>query len=439
MPACTDPTQVGAELLEEDGIDVGFTDTLTLRSSTLTGDTVRTYTPSTNSQLLTFLFGDFADPVFGRSTSNIYVQTRLQRASNGLSLVFPDFENAVLDSVVLVLRYDSTGFYGDTDQSFGIEVSEIMDQIDPAEDYYSNVSFNTDMQPFTNYEFTPNLDSVEVFDYSGSDVDTLSFVQLRIPMPATLGQRFIDADTSIYANDSVFLDFFNGLKLSPSKETNGMLGFNFGRFSATDLLRSGIYVYYTVDTLQKQYLFQVNDFSTKIAAFENDHTSALVEPFINNASLGDSLVFIQAMEGLNTRIDFPNIDDLKGFIVNKAELEIGIATVSGDDPQRYTPLEQLIVLRPNEDGDLRVISDVSFAGSNLAESLGGVVEPGMNGAPDYYNFNITAHFQDMIDGIEPNFLYFSAFPRAEQADRVVLYGANHQEFPIKLKLYYTKP
>ncbi len=438
LPSCTDPTQVGSDLLEEDEINVGFIDTLSLQSSTEAGDTVRTYSPEIDLQLGAFLFGDFVDPVFGRSKSELYVQPRMQRASNGISLLYPDFEGAMLDSVVLVIRYDSNAFYGNFDQTFGIQLQEIMDDIDQSEEYYSNASFNIDNQVITEYEFVPNLDSTEVYYYFDGEKDTLSFPQLRIPLPASFGQRFIDADTLVYTNDSTFLEYFNGLKLSPTKETDGLIAFDFGSLSAVDPI-AGIYLYYHVDTIVDQYQFQINDYSAKIATFDNDPTGAFVEPFIDNATAEDSLVFIQSMEGLYTRVDFPTVEDLKGLIINKAELEFSLATVTGDDPMKYAPVEQLIVLRPNADGDLRAISDVTFGSSNLPASLGGVVVAGANGQPDYYNLNITAHFQDMIDGIEPNFLYFSAFPRAERANRVVLYGANHQEFPIKLKLYYTKP
>ncbi len=440
LPSCTDPTQVGSDLLEEDEINVGFIDTLTMVSSTETGDTVRTYSPDIDLQLRSYLFGNFIDPVFGQSKSEIYVRPRLQRASNGVSLVYPDFEDAVLDSVVLILRYDSSAFYGNFEETFGMEVREVTEMIDPSEDYYSNSSFSADNQIIAEHEFVPDPnDSTEVYYYFDGEADTLKFDQLRVPLPASFGQRFIDADTSVYENDSTFLEYFKGLKLSPTKETDGLIAFDFGGFSVANAQLTGIYVYYHVDTVPGHYQFQINTFSTKVAAFDNDPTGAFVAPFIDNSDAVDSLVFIQSMEGLYTRVDFPYVSDLKGLIINKAELEFDIASVSGDDPMRYAPVEQLIVLRKNEDGELRVISDVTFASTNLPASLGGVVVAGSDGSPDFYRLNITSHFQDMIDGIEPNILYFSAFPRAERANRVVLYGANHQEFPIRLKLYFTKP
>ena len=42
LAACTDPTIVGGSLLDQDKADVGFNDTLTIRATTITNDSIRT-------------------------------------------------------------------------------------------------------------------------------------------------------------------------------------------------------------------------------------------------------------------------------------------------------------------------------------------------------------------------------------------------------------
>ena len=54
--SCSDPLNVGAELLDEDLASVGFTDTFQLKFRTEIGDSVRAFSP-TSSSISTFLFG----------------------------------------------------------------------------------------------------------------------------------------------------------------------------------------------------------------------------------------------------------------------------------------------------------------------------------------------------------------------------------------------
>lgn len=81
MPSCIDPTEIGSELLDQDLIDVGFTDTITIVSTTIKGDSVRTH------QYLTYLdgylLGDYKDPFFGRSTASFYGQVGMIRTASG--------------------------------------------------------------------------------------------------------------------------------------------------------------------------------------------------------------------------------------------------------------------------------------------------------------------------------------------------------------------
>ena len=73
--SCSDPTAIGTDLLEQDLIEVGFIDTLTIRSKTINPIRTLTYAPpfqldfftiETFNHPSTFLFGQFSDPIFGK-------------------------------------------------------------------------------------------------------------------------------------------------------------------------------------------------------------------------------------------------------------------------------------------------------------------------------------------------------------------------------------
>ena len=433
LNACADPTGIGADLLEEDQVDVEFTDTLSLKSKIERSDSVRTYSPFLSSQLNSYLFGNFKDPVFGNTLASNYLQLRLEFDK-------VDFTNSVLDSIILVIPYDTTGIYGDISETFGMDILQVVEEMPRLDEHFSNTTFETDMLPLMNYEFTPTLDSIPFISYVNSTPDTISFPHLRIPIMMTdpIKEIFFNQDTNYYENDTTFFSNsgFHGLHLNPTLETAGLLSFELG------LTGSGIYVYYVKDdTLETQFRFELNELSTRTVNYQQDYSGSIVESFLENPDLTDTLAFVQSMAGLNLNIEVPNITDLKGIIVNKAELELNIASIEGDSPDLYGPIEQLLISKRNSEGNLEVISDVVFSGGSTAalnSVFGGIIETGDDGAPDLYKMNLSSHIQDMIDGVEPNTIIITPLSTSERAFRVPLYGASHPEYRIKLKLAYTK-
>lgn len=428
--SCTDPTKLGSDLLEEDQISAGFTDTLSLISYTVEGDSVRTYTELFSAQLNTYLFGDFTSPVFGRSMSSLYVQARMPRSSS-LSVIEPDFKDTdLLDSVVLVLPYDTAGYYGSTNEMFGIDVFELSESIKDTADYYSNQTFQSYAVPIGSKFFIPRKDSVEIIRYTGTNPDTLKVpMQLRIPLNQMWGSAFIFRDTATYKSDSAFLDFFKGLYLKPTTPNGGLISFNLKDAAA------GVYIYYSRAGKAYEYQLPFNALAARIANYVNDHSGTPVANFISNRQLGDSLVFVQGMEGLNTVLEIPNVEALKGLIVNKAELEIFVDGLGNN--VIYPSLKYLSLLYPTTGDALQVVSDISLASTRRFDIFGGVFEKGTVGRPNVYKMNISAHFQDMIDGIVSNKLYITAFPKPEDAAFVTLLGAKHPLYPIRLKVAFT--
>lgn len=430
--ACVDPTDVGSELLEGDQVGVDYTDTLTLQTSSFIGDTLTTYSPTT--LLSSYLFGQMEDPVFGKTRASIYTQARLQRTLSGAYQSF-DFSGATLDSIVLVLVYDSAGYYGNVSQTYGMDVLELDESLDNDASYNSDRGFATKPVLLGSREFVPRYDSLEVINYSNDDADTVKVApHLRIPLSTELGLRLLQYDTTVYKNDSTFLEAFKGLHLKPGTTTNGVLSFNI--LSAF----SGIHLFYTKNAKKEQYVFAFNNFGVTTAQYEHDYTDAPVEPYLNDASLGGEYTFVQGMRGVYTKITLPHVEELENIIINKAELIVTVAYLGNDNAQVFTPADQLLLFTRNSSGKLKEIDDVALglAVSGLNEIFGGVLEKGTNGQPSRYKMNLTAHFQQMIKGEEINEIYLVVRFGARRADRVTLCGAEHPTYPMQLKLTYTK-
>lgn len=432
---CADPTFVGSELLDDDRVEAVFTDTVTIRSRTIRGDSVVTYAGL--ASLEAYLFGDFQDPKFGRTFAEIYAQPTLEISS--FSFLPPNFEDATVDSVVLVLPYTDAGFYGNTEVPYSMDVYELTDSLTLDSFYYSSKKLN-----YTNLlgskTFLPSLDSVTFIDYRTSSPDTVSLAQLRIPMDAGFATRLVTADTSVYESSSSFREYFRGIAIVPSGPTPGMISFDLvptgGNYDA------GLYVYFQRDSVPLQYRFPISYYSPVMTHLENDHTGTAVEPIINDGALSDSLAVIQGTEGLLMELEFPNLEGLRDVILNKAELLVPIASLEDGDDTLYPPAEQVFAYYYDEStNSYRLIDDVILPASGTVNAVfGGVIVEGAGDQPDYYRINLSVYMQDMLSdrGTDVrDVIYLTVAPRAARASRSVLYGASHPEHPIKLNLTYT--
>lgn len=436
--ACTDPTEIGADLLDGDKAEVGFSDTLSVIAFTLPPDTTLTYFPAFNQNeaFRSYPFGEIDDPVFGKSRALLYAQVALTEAA-------PSFELARLDSVVLVLPLDTLGAYGSRLEPYGLSVHRLTEVIDPNRNYFSNQRFAYDPSPLGSIERVPSFDSVTVIDHGllTNRARPLRLpAQLRIPLSAQFGEELLRLDPANYSRDSAFVAYFRGLHLRPTTVNQGLLSF--------DLLspNAGIFLYYTnsTDTLPLQYQFFFNPFRARVTQFEHDPGSGVVGRYIDNPALGDSLIFVQAMAGPVARIEIPHVQDFKGLIVNKAELEVYIADVPGDDLSLFRPVREMMLLTKDRDGRLVFVDDINLlirqdqTRAILRRFYGGVPVAGKPGEPMLYRMNFTTHFQGMVEGRKPNELFLSVFDRAQRTTRVPLYGAKHPEYAIRLKVAFTR-
>ena len=453
--ACTDPTSLGAGLLEQDAATIERIDTLTLLTSTVPSDPVRTHAdPAAVFIFLPeMLFGEMDEPVFGKATAEIYTQVRLQRSESG-NVIFPDFSgNIVVDSFVLVLPYNLNGFYGNTEGQFGIEVFRMEEAIDPTQTYFDDASFAVNPMPIGSRLFTPGSDSLLVLDYNTPGrVDTLQFAHLRVPLDPGFAQEILQADSLSFTSDSLLQEFIKGLYLRPSTTNEEVMSFS------VSSSRTGMILYYTQnDTLQRQYQFQTNG-GRRVASLIHDYENAIAGEYISDGGQMDSLVFVQGMAGLNLEVRIPHIRDLEGVIVNKAELELAIAELPEDMQDVYTFTDQLIVTYRDEEDQLILIDDIRFltrepgfpsaVGFDQGALIGTVLpSPVFDGqvqldgdtGPARIRFNISAHLQRMIEGQVPDQFTISVQPTSANAQRIVLYGGAHSQYPATLTLALTKP
>ena len=427
---CGDASPIGSDVLEGDRLDIQYMDTLPLTGRIVSSDPLPTFRIQTDTttaiSLRNRIVGRLNDPFLGVTTTQVYMQF-------SLSTVEPDFENATLDSVVLVLGYDSLGFYGESNIFQRVDVLEL------AEDFPMVSSFNSDETISTGNSLGFRLmipsfrDSVAITNHN-DDMDVAKVQpQLRIRLDDALGNALITDSTLIQSNDN-FRAFFKGIALSAVPQS-GRGTFAIDQSSTIN----GIYIYYTTqDTVRRTYRLFTN--SRVAASIQHEYASASVQNLIDAPN--SELLAVQGMAGVNSVVTLENLDPIIDQVINYAEL-VGIIAF---DPNLETDIfepRNVIALEENSEGENVAISDVSLGQSrgDLLRFFGGTPQDTVINGVDrqFMRFNITSHIKDIQNN--PNVskdIILSSLAKVENPGRTILYGPQHPLYPMKLNVTFTK-
>ena len=111
--------------------------------------------------------------------------------------------------------------------------------------------------------------------------------------------------------------------------------------------------------------------------------------------------------------------------------------MNGDEDLRPVP-QQLVLRQEDIDGSLDFTRDfVSAQGAGDITIAGGTPEDMGNGIYKY-TFQVASQLQDIIEGESPNELFIRVATKIEDFRRVVLFGADHSTYPIRLNVTFTK-
>ena len=129
----------------------------------------------------------------------------------------------------------------------------------------------------------------------------------------------------------------------------------------------------------------------------------------------DSIVYLQGLDGVYTRVSFPDIEDLSSVIINKAEV---VVYLNDTGTTELSEPIQLVAKYLNNASEYQLIDDIvtSFLRVQSYLLFGGVLEKVDDGY--IYRIQFAEQFQEMID--DPNaekaiyltcLLYTSPSPR----------------------------
>lgn len=442
--SCQKDNNLGEVLLQNEKIELSHKNNFEIKAGTFKGEDpigfnifVDIYNNVSLISPNIALIGDIQDPIFGSTKSSFYARL-VYNPNAGI----PSFSGLTLDSAVLVLAYDSLGFYGNNKGVHNLTIEEISEDYKDIDTVYSTKDLMTTGSIIASKSFIPNYkDSLTILAHT--DTSSLKIpAQLRIRMDQQWAENLIKnplietAPTDDF-ND-VLYSVIKGIKISSSSDGKGILGLG---VDDSDIGSSGLtkmFFYFTDATnVKSNYTFYFS--RQKFNSFDLDYSGSVVESFIDNESKGDSLVFLQSMNGLNFYVDLKDFTTIKDKIINFAELEFTVATLPGDNLSTHSPVLQLLAFE-DSDGKKIEIDDISLLQElqlPVASSFGGYLNK--ETSPMTYRLNISRYIKKLQqENIPDTRIYIRPDSRINQATRSVIFGPKHSTYPIKLKVIMTE-
>ncbi len=391
-----DPSALGSNLLpESDKIKIHYDSLLKFNCYVLDNQSIHT------TNLTHYTLGTYEDDYFGL--------VKGEYAGQFLPLIFNEnVDDVIIDSAVLYLHIDS--IYGIPHNNIKFNVYELNTEILEDSIYYSDYDINS-------------LYSTEDIINTNSIISGDSLIIL--PLANTFAEKLISNGDSIYDSSDIFKSFFKGISIIPEllSSSGGLITTNI-----TSINTKIILYYQTLeeDSLAASYSLAGGYRFTK---YTIDYSTAMANYFINDpTSINDSLLFIQGLNGIKSKITFANykewIDEDSTYSILNAELIFPVHDVGQFD--LFAPPEQLYFYYSDSDSSLYQIED--YVSGNI---FGGIYDQ----TKKQYSFNISKHFKDFINGdMEDSCLNFSITNRAYYPNRVILKSGNN----IKFNVTYTK-
>jgi hypothetical protein len=416
LSSCKNPQNLGEDLLDDPTMGVGNSEDLTINSHIVLDDSIS----GSTAAFITYLVGNFQDPVFGNSKANLAAQLLLSKNNVNFG------NGATLDSAVLIFNYvsdTSTRFYGDKSSVLQIKVHELKESISADSTYYSNRIFNYDVDTLGTKTFKVNYkDSIVIQDIIQGEPDGTQKVrpQVRIRIDK-LGQKLIaESGTANLGDNTAFLNYLKGLYVTTERISGdgGIMNFDLSTTSGG----AGIILYYKSEGDTSNFVFNINSSSVRTRQFTHDYTGSIVGQHLNDTTLGQQVVYLQPMAGVRAKLSFPNIRHLydSGLVtINKAELIVNVD--------------------PNTDATFSAAGGVALVGIDEEDKRVSLNTASLNTSNKQYKIDITAPVQDILnDKLKLKAIYLECGNKPIRANRIIAGGPQSTSSKMYLKVVYTK-
>jgi len=305
------------------------------------------------------LLGSMNDPIFGRTDASIYCSFETDYSSTGVGGLAPVGNEAVFDSVVLVLAYNyipgsATTYVGDTSDPLSLDIFPLKHNISPDTNYYStgNNYYYTGTGGYLHgpmpYNATTNLvyggrsfvfnPHLNWFAPVKKDTTVVNNPLLNVRLRDDWGEELFNTLQNGYLNNNtLFQEFCKGFYITTQHSI--MLQPFYGSIFFVQMnSNTGINFYYhnkqSNDIPPPIHVSPSGSSSTRFSYFKHDYSigSTDLQQQISpnytdtnpptNPSQKTKNVFLQGGGGVGVVLKFPSLLQWvnKNIVINKAEL-----------------------------------------------------------------------------------------------------------------------
>jgi hypothetical protein len=432
---CTKPTPFGAELLDDQIADF-FGDSLDL-TCTYERASDTTITADRTSSFDYFLLGQLKDPKLGTTTVDLYSSFR-RFASDTV-----DISAFKYDSAQLVMSFNTLGFYGDTFSTQNVVVHELAEVLDFNKGYKAGdvLPVADEIGRLENLQPKPRTRT----KFLDTSANALRLAHIKIPLTEAFGKKLLEIPVAQSKVPTELQKIFKGIKIESRPVGSGagaIMGLNINS-SATSFIR----LYYHVnDTVQDytDFVMSVGGTDQQVSKFmhiEHDYSGTNVETNLNQPNPAE--LYLQGMGGLRLKVELPATNVLNDVLINKAELQF-----FAEQSKEYPASSQISALRINSSDKLSITSDLAYS-LEVADGFvlfGGNPRTTSNTNLVKYQMTFTDYLQGIVKDIQTDpkkrVLYLD-FLNSDNGilltpTRTVIFGPTHPQYPMKLRLKYTK-
>lgn len=450
--ACRDPTGIGLDLLGEGDLLTAKTDTLTIRTYTIRGDSTVT------SNLSDYLIGSDDDAVFGTTTAGLYTQFRLPQnnlaftpdtgtSDNPVSYAFDPSQ----DSLILGLRL--IGEYGNEDVAHSFRVFRLTEGIESGVNHYATTDFEkeaTEIGRVDGYIVRPD-DSIQVGEVQQPP-------QLRIRLSDMLASEFITRSINndgTYVSDTSFQAFLPGLFIVP--DTGAGFAEGFIRVDPDNAF-SRLQLYYHAtnnDTTRSGVInFVIGAGAMRTGRYTHNYSAGSVNPVACGTATPpeEDFTYISGLAGLRTKIEIPHLEDLGDIAINRALLSFPLSEDADLDsvftapPNAYVIRQDTVncgngfsfIIRTDE--LFLSVRDQFESGNHYDSRRRDITLPG-GLRTSGYQLNVTREVQAILNGeVENNGFLLLPFPFFRTAHRAEIGSASNPDpgKRMQLEILYTE-
>ncbi|MHA8049491.1 DUF4270 family protein [Aquirufa sp. ROCK-SH2] len=427
LVSCDAPKEIGSDLFAVE-VGLNYTDTLTIKSSTVQIDSI--YTSGTN----TFTLGSINHPDFGQVQSSFYTQI-----ANADTLFAK--ETSVFDSIRMELVYKT--FQGDLSKKHTISVHRLTDSLRLSSTYFNNSSISYDPVAITTHTFIPK--PIKAKSVNG---DSLKYDTLTFKMSPAFGKELLSkyADKTIAGGGDGFRKYLKGFYIkSSTDDASSLLGFS------TAYSRMSMYFHNPGDTIKYKtyYYFSLSnslvpELQARFNRFDVNRTGTLAAlKKVGDAvpaSSSNFITYVQSGTGIATKIEFPYLNKLKGnknVAINKAELILEPA----DNIDYSETLGQLSLIETNATN--RTLRNSYGLLYYTAEGGSGAQTATFDANTKKFTFNVTTVLQNILSGrIANNGMLITPQISSISSTGSAVVSENARFVPLKalktkLKIYYS--